>query len=158
LDEVRRDLSGLLVAFPREQRWLLPALQRVQAELGSLPLWALEEVGQHLRVPKSELYGVTTHYPELRLRRPGEHLVRVCTGLSCRVVGAGGVLGALEASLGVGAGQTTADGGVTLEEIHCAFLCSVAPVVELDGTAHGGLGAEQVVGMARDLLAPGVAR
>jgi NADH:ubiquinone oxidoreductase subunit E len=153
LQEVRQDLSPILTAFPRDHRAALPALQRVQAELGSLPLWAIGAVAEHLRVPKSELYGVATHYPELRLEPRGERVVRVCTGLSCRVVGAPAVLGALEATLGVRAGQTTADGAVSLEETHCAFICGVAPVVEVDGVAHGGLSAEQAAALARRLVA-----
>ena len=158
MDGVRQDLTFILEAFPRAQHALLPALQRVQAELGSLPLWALEAVGEHLRVPKSELYGVATHYPELRLEPHAEHVVRVCTGLSCRVAGAPALLAALEARLSLRSGQTTADGAVTLEEIHCAFICSVAPVVELDGVGHGGLGAEEAAGLVWELVAPRMIR
>ena len=151
--EVRQDLSPVLAAFPRERRSSLPALQRVQEELGSLPLWAVETVAEHLRVPKSELYGVATHYPELRLEPRGSHLIRVCTGLSCHVVGAPALLGELEATLGVRVGETTADRAVTLEETHCAFICSVAPVVEVDGVGHGGLSADQAATLARRLVA-----
>lgn len=146
-DDTRRDLSPILAAFPREQRFLLPALQAVQAELGRLPLWALQAVGEHLRVPNSELYGVATHFPELRLERHGAHLVRVCTGLSCLAVGAGEVLAALERRLGVRAGQTRADGRVTLEASFCAFICGVGPVVEVDSVAHGGLTPAAAVGL-----------
>lgn len=152
VDGARRDLGPLLAAFPRQQQALLPALQRVQAELGSLPLWALTAVGEHVRVPKSELYGVATHFPELRLEPPGRHVVRVCTGLSCRVLGATELLGALERLLELRAGQTTADGAVSLEESHCAFICSVAPVLEVDGAARAGLSAEQATALVRNLV------
>ena len=145
--EVRRDLGPVLAPFPREQRFLLPALQAVQAELGWLPLWALQDVGEHLRVPNSELYAMATHYLELRFARPGAHVVRVCTGLSCLALGAGEVLAALEGRLEVPAGRTTEDGRVTLETIGCAFICSVAPVVEVDAVAHGGISPGAAVGL-----------
>jgi NADH-quinone oxidoreductase subunit E len=152
MEEVRQDLSPILDAFPREQQLLLPALQRVQEELGYLPLWALEAVGEHLRVPKSEVYGVATHFPELRLEPEGEHVIRVCTGLSCRLLGASAVLANLEAALAVRAGETTPDGKVTLAESHCAFICGVAPVVEIDGIAHGGPGVEQAIALFCDAI------
>src|SRR5438067_12485843 len=114
IDEVRQDLTPVLAAFPREKQMLLPALQRLQEHLGYLPLWAQEAVGEYLRVPKSEVYGVTTHYPELRPELAGRHVVRVCGGLSCRVVGAPAILSSLEACLAVPAGHTAADGGVSL--------------------------------------------
>src|SRR5207249_2472851 len=78
-----------------------------------------------------------SHYPELRLTRPGRRLVRVCTGVSCQVRGGRALLAACEQTLGVRAGQTTADGAVTLEELDCAFACSIAPVVEVDHAYRG---------------------
>src|SRR5437870_5589769 len=123
--------------FPRERTWLLPALQTAQRAEGWLSPDTLEAIAAHLRVPKSEVWGVASHYPELRLARPGRRIVRVCTGVSCRVRGGREVLAACERTLGVGAGQTAADGAVTLEELDCAFACSVAPVVEIDHAYRG---------------------
>ncbi|MBI2461091.1 MAG: NAD(P)H-dependent oxidoreductase subunit E, partial [Candidatus Rokubacteria bacterium] len=130
-------VRGRIAAFPRERTWLLPALEAVQASEGWLSLESLEAVGEHLRVPKSEVYGVATHYPEFRLARPGAHLIRVCTGVSCRLTGSLECLGRLQARFGIEAGQTTADGQVTLEEADCFFVCSAAPLVEVDGACHG---------------------
>src|SRR2546426_2977633 len=64
-------LDTLLATFPRERTWLLPALQAVQRAERYLSPDALEAVAAHLRVPKSEVWGVASHYPELRLARPG---------------------------------------------------------------------------------------
>ena len=123
-------LESLLGPFPRERTWLLPALQAVQAERGWLSSDDLAAVAAHLRVPASEVYGVATHYPELRLAPRRRHLVRVCTGVSCRINGGLRLLQALTARLGE-------DPEVTLEEADCCFVCSVAPVVEVN---HGYLG------------------
>ena len=103
----------------------MPALQRAQHAERWLSPDTLEEIAAHLRVPKSEVWGVASHYPELRLTRPGRRLVRVCTGVSCQVRGGRALLAACEQTLGVRAGQTTADGAVTLEELDCAFACSI---------------------------------
>ena len=127
----------LLAQFPRERTWLLPALQAVQRAERWLSPEALEAVAGHLRVPKSEVWGVASHYPELRLARPGRRVVRVCTGVSCVARGGRELLGACAAPLGVRAGGTTPDGGVTLEEMDCAFACAVAPVVEVDHEPRG---------------------
>jgi NADH:ubiquinone oxidoreductase subunit E len=152
VQDVRQDLSPLLADLPREQRYLLPALQRVNAQLGYLPLWALEAVGEHLRVPRSEVHGVASHYPELRLEPGGRHLVRVCTGLSCQVVGGAAVQQALERALGLRAGQQREDGSLSFEPMACAFLCSVAPLVEVDHAAYGGLDPERAAALVRPLI------
>jgi len=127
----------VLGPFPRERTWLLPALQALQHRDRWLSPEALAEAADHLRVPRSEVYGVATHYPEFRLSRPGRRVVRVCVGLSCRVRGSQDVLAACERRLGVAAGATTPDGAITLERLDCAFDCAMAPVVEVEGEHHG---------------------
>jgi NADH-quinone oxidoreductase subunit F len=142
---VTLDLTEVLAPFPPERTWLLPALQAVQAERGWLSLEDLQTVGAHLHVPASEVYGVATHYPELRLAPRGVHLVRVCTGVSCRVNGGRELLDALSDRLGVAPGGTTPDGRVTLETLDCGFVCSVAPVVAVDHRYLGAPTPERVV-------------
>ncbi len=131
------DPTDPLAAFPRERTWLLPALRAAQQADRWLSPDTLDRIAAHLRVPRSEVWGVASHYPELRLTRPGRRVVRVCTGVSCRVLGGRELLAACEQRLGVRAGQTAADGGVTLEELDCGFACSVAPVVEVDHALRG---------------------
>ena len=136
--------ADALSRFPRERTWLLPALHAIQHRDRWLSAAALEEVADHLRVPKSEVYGVATHYPEFRLTRPGRRVVRVCVGLSCRVRGGLDVLAACERHLGIAAGATTTDGAVTLERLDCAFDCAMAPVVEVEGEHRGRVDAGTV--------------
>src|SRR3990167_3591303 len=131
------DRQTTLAAFPRERNWLLPALQTVQHHERWLSPDALVAVAGHLRVPQSEVYGVATHYPELRLTEPGRRIVRVCVGVSCRALGSLDVLAALERRLAVAADSTTADGEFTLERLDCGFNCALAPVVEVDGRHVG---------------------
>lgn len=135
---------ALIAQFPRERTWLLPALRAAQEAEGWLSLETLVAVAEHLRVPKSEVYGVATQYPEFRLVRPGSRLVRVCTGASCRIQGGTALLKALQDRLGLRAGETTPDGRVTLEEADCLFRCSVAPLVEVDHRCYGRVGADRL--------------
>jgi len=137
-------LPEALAHFPRERTWLLPALQAVQRAERWLSPAALEAVAAHLRVPKSEVWGVASHYPELRLAAPGRRVVRVCTGVACLARGSREILTACERRLGVRAGARTSDGAVTLEELDCAFTCGSAPVVEVDHGHRGRVSADDV--------------
>ncbi len=140
----RAAIKEVLGRFPQERTYLLPALHAVQEQVFYLPPWALEEVSAYLKVPKSEVHGVASAYPELRLEAPGVHTVRVCTGLSCYLNGAKPVLERLEKLLGIRPGETTSDGMFTLEEVPCAFVCPLAPAVEWDGASRGRTTAEEV--------------
>ena len=145
---LRAELRSL---FPRDRGQLLPALHHLQHEHGYLPDWAMEVVGWHLGIPASEVYGAATSYTELRLRRPGSHVVRVCTGLACLVNGARDVLAAAERELALSPGQTSGDGLITLEETACGFLCAAAPAVAVDDSWHGRLTSNSLTSIVRDL-------
>ena len=130
-------LDSILQRFPRERTWLLPALQAVQHARGWLSDEALAQVGAHLRVPASEVYGVATHYPEFRLAAPGRHHVRVCTGVSCALLGGRELLAAVSKRFGITPDHAGADHEITLETADCFFACSMAPAIEVDGDCHG---------------------
>ena len=140
--------------FPRERGQLLRALHHLQHEFGYLPDWGMEVVGWHLGIPASEVYGAATSYTELRTREPGRHLVRVCTGLGCWLNGGGGILGDLSARLGLQPGDTDA-GAVTLEETACAYMCAMAPVVELDGQLVGRASPESAASFIEGIYSDG---
>jgi bidirectional [NiFe] hydrogenase diaphorase subunit len=58
-------------------------------------------------------------------------------GTACYINGASKLLDKITARLGAGAGETTADGQVSVLVAHCVGACSVAPVVVIDGAVHG---------------------
>ena len=127
----------------------MPALHFLHHEFGYLPGWAMEVVGWHLGVPSSEVYGAATSYTELRIERPGEIVVRVCSALSCEAAGARAILDALGEALGVSpAGGDSENGRFTLEEARCGFLCAMAPAAEIGGRWRGRLDADSAVRMA----------
>ena len=121
-------IAEALSTFPRERTWLLPALQAAQRAERWLSPEALETVAAHLRVPKSEVWGVASHYPEFRLAQPALRIVRVCAGLACAARGGNELLAHAVR-------RESSD--ITLEAMDCAFACAVAPVVEADHAYHG---------------------
>ena len=147
----REELRPLLRRkFPPHRTYLLPALHFLQEELGHLPEWALQVVAWHLRTPASVVYGAATSYTELRIEAPAQHLVRVCSGLSCWHGGGRELMADLSQALGAATGQATEDGRVTLEETPCAYRCPLAPLVEVDGTWLGRADAVQVVSRLKE--------
>ena len=70
-----QDRAEILARFPRERTWLLPALQAIQHEERWLSADAIAAAADHLRVPRSEAYGVATHYAEAYATGEGAILV-----------------------------------------------------------------------------------
>lgn len=118
-------------------RALIETLHAAQEAFGYLDKPTLAYVAAWLRVPLSRAYGVATFYHLFRTRPRGRHLCVVCTGTACYIKGADALLAGLENRLGVTAGGTTADGGVSLLSAHCVGQCGLAPVVVLDDEVLG---------------------
>lgn len=140
---IPRDLDKLLEDYDKEPSSLIPILQETQDRFGYLPREAVENIADYLDIPVSKIYGVATFYAQFRFEPLGDHLVRVCHGTACHVKGADGITDAVEDKLGIETGETTEDGVFTLERVACLGCCSLAPVMMVDGTAHGDLTREK---------------
>jgi len=135
----RRLPENLLDRFSARPEAVIPLLQAVQDREGYLSQESLAEVARHARTPLSRVYAVATFYSQFRLDRPGKHLVRVCQGTACHVLGATEILDQLKEKLEVGEGGTTADGEFTLETVRCLGCCSLAPAMMIDQRTYGRL-------------------
>jgi NADH-quinone oxidoreductase subunit E len=62
----------------------------------------------------------------------GTHTIEVCTNVCCGLVNAQPVLEAFERELGIGVGQTTSDGAITLRAVECLGGCSTPTIVAVD--------------------------
>jgi NADH-quinone oxidoreductase subunit F len=103
---------------------MLIEAQRLHGYL-SEPL--LDAVGQALRVPLAEVYGVVSFYTLLYDRPTGKTLIRICTSPRCAQAGGEQVLQEVCRHLGVHPGEPTADGAFEVEEVPCLCLCDHAP-------------------------------
>jgi len=127
-EEVREIAAG----FPDARSATIPALRLAQERHGWLPPEAFEEVADALGFTPAYCRAVASFYDMFHLAPIGEHLVEVCTNLSCALSGAQGVVEAFESELGVRAGETTGDGEVTFRTVECLGGCGYATVVSVD--------------------------
>ncbi|MFN3398236.1 MAG: NAD(P)H-dependent oxidoreductase subunit E, partial [Sulfurimicrobium sp.] len=58
----------------------------------------------------------------------GKYKITVCTNLSCTLMGADSISAHLKSRLGIGFGETTADGRFTLKEGECMGACGEGPL------------------------------
>src|SRR5881398_2760673 len=132
----------------------MSGLRLAQQQYGGwLPPDALREVAQALDLTPAHVQAVASFYDMYHLAPVGEHLVEVCTNVSCALVGAQEVVDAFERELGVRPGETSEDGKVTLRTIECAGGCGYAPVVVVDGRYHEPVAPEEVPALVEELRA-----
>jgi len=115
---------------------LIPILQEIQERNGYLSEASIVNVGKHLKVPTSRIYGVATFYNQFRFQPKGKYHIQVCRGTACHVLGSASVLENLEKELKIKAGQTTRDGLFSIEVVACIGACGLAPVICVNNTFH----------------------
>jgi len=128
------EISEVLSHYPadRKQSAMLPALQLVQEMLGYLTPAAMVMVAKRLEVSPEKTAEVATFYSMLRLEPAGRYRLDLCTNVSCSLCGAEQILEHLKRRLGIGLGETTADGKFTLREVECLASCGTAPAMQIN--------------------------
>jgi NADH-quinone oxidoreductase subunit E len=148
---LHNEIRALAAQYPEPNSAILPALRLAQERHGWLPPEALREVGEALDLSPAYCKAVASFYDVFELEPAGEHLVEVCTNVSCALVGAQRTLEAFEAELGVHAGETTADGKVTLRVVECYGGCGFGPVVAVDERYREPVSAADVPAIVEEL-------
>jgi formate dehydrogenase subunit gamma len=124
---------------------LLPILHAVQARFGHLPAPALPLIAAALGLSRAEVHGVASFYHDFRTAPAGRHVLRICRAEACQAVGGVALAEAVQRALGIGWGETTGDGRVTLEPVFCLGLCACGPAAMLDGEVLGRVGADRLL-------------
>jgi NADH-quinone oxidoreductase subunit E len=132
----KTDIQKLMATYPDKRSAVMPALHLAQREIGWLPDEAIQEIADLVGMSKTEVNGIATFYTMYAREKQGKHTIMFCTDLPCALRGAEQMLEHLEHKLGCKAGQTSADGAITLKEAECLGGCDHAPVMLVDGMEH----------------------
>ena len=136
--------KAIVARYPegRQASAVLALLDLAQRQHGGwLPLAVIDFVADWLRMPRIRVYEVATFYTMFNLEPVGRHLVQVCTTTPCWLCGSDDVLGACREALGIGVGETSADGRFTLVEVECLGACCNAPMMQINDDYYEDLDA-----------------
>ena len=145
--ENRAKADAAIAKYPkgRQASAVLALFDLAQRQSGGwLPRVAIEYVAGLLGMPYIRAYEVATFYSMLNLKPVGKHLVQLCRTTPCWLRGSDGVRDACKRKLGIGIGETTADGKFTLVEVECLGACVNAPVVQIDDEFYEDLSPEKM--------------
>ena len=129
--DARTRIDREVAKYPADQRQsaVMSALAIAQDEHGWLSTEVMDAVAQHLGMPPVAVYEVASFYAMYNLAPTGRFKLTICTNLPCALRDAVKSAEYLKAKLGIGFGETTPDGLVTLQEGECMGACGDAPVL-----------------------------
>jgi len=132
MTDLATEIRKVAKQYPESKSAILPALRLAQQEYGWLSKEAFEDVAEALDLTPAYCMSIASFYDMYHLEPVGTHMVEVCTNVCCGLVNAQAVLEAFERELGVGPGETTSDGAITLRAVECLGGCSTPTIVAVD--------------------------
>jgi NADH:ubiquinone oxidoreductase subunit E len=138
------DIRGLVGRFGRQRSALIPVLQELQKTHTTISDFAMQVVADELGIHPAEVYGVTSFYAFLRQESHGLFVFRLCGTISCDLAGKSRVARQLENDLGIGFGETSADGRFGLEWASCLGMCDQGPALLVNDRVYTRVTPEQV--------------
>ncbi len=145
--EVCAEIDQWVAKYPPDQKQsaVMAALRVAQdANGGWLSREIMDAIADYLEMPRISVYEVATFYSMYELKPVGKHKICVCTNVSCLLCGSEEIVEHLHGKLGVGLGETTADGKFTLKEVECLGACGGAPMFQIGTQYHENLTPEKV--------------
>jgi formate dehydrogenase subunit gamma len=126
---------------------LLPILHALCERFGYVDERAIPVVADVLNLSRADVHGVVSFYHDFRREPAGRHVVKVCRAEACQSMGSDRLVDQLEKAFGIGCGETTPDGRVTLEAVYCLGNCALSPSALVDGKLYGRLDADKTVAL-----------
>jgi len=147
------DASQILARYPEKRSATLPLLHLVNERCGFVNNAAIAWVAEKTQTPPVDVLATLTFYPMFRNAPAGRRQVRVCRTLPCALCGSEETMRALENTLGVKCGETSADGAVSLEFVECLASCGTGPVVQVDDTLWENVAPDKAPALAAAIRA-----
>jgi len=146
-----KKIEALKARYPTPQSLVLAALWMWQEEHGWISQEGMGEVARLLGIPVHHVYGVVSFYTMFNRAPVGRHKIEVCTNVSCMLRNSDRILNHIQDRLGIGVGETTADGRFTLVEAECLGSCGTAPMMQVGDEYYENLDEARVDKILADL-------
>jgi NADH-quinone oxidoreductase subunit E len=127
-------INELLSHYPEDKKKsaLLPVLHEVQdAHDNWLSIALMDKVAEILEILPIEVYEVATFYTMYNLKPIGKYMFEFCQTSCCCLRGTEDLIDYTCEKLGVGIGETTADGLFEVRGVECLGACGYAPMMQL---------------------------
>jgi NADH-quinone oxidoreductase subunit E len=151
-EPLKERIRAYFPRYPNRRAVTLPALHVVQEHLRCVPYQAIGEIAELLEITPAEVHDTMSFYGFFPQAPLGDVRVWICRSLSCMLRGGDELLEHACQHLGVHAGETSADGKITLDFAECLGICDFAPAALADdGRVFGPLSEESTAAMLEEL-------
>ncbi len=114
---------------------LMRILREVQTHYHYIPEEAIEQLGELLNIPRTQIIGVVEFYSFFHLTPRGQYELLISDSITDHMLGKQSLMGYLSEKLNVAVGEVRHDGVVSLDNTSCTGMCDQGPAGLVNGYA-----------------------
>ncbi|MBN1537487.1 MAG: NAD(P)H-dependent oxidoreductase subunit E [Anaerolineales bacterium] len=132
-EKYSEEILKILAKYPADQKRsaVMALLFLAQRETGYVTRPVMGEIAEITGTLITDVASIVGFYSLFYDEPGGKYRIQVCTDVSCAMRGAEAFVEELCENLGIGVGETTEDGLVTVEKVMCLAGCDKAPLFQV---------------------------
>jgi [NiFe] hydrogenase diaphorase moiety large subunit len=138
-------------AYGRDRTRMMDIVRDVQSRFGGVSGAAMDAIAREVSTHRVEVESVVSFYAFFSERTKGKIVIRVCNDVIDQMNGMDRVARAFSEELGIGFGETTADGKFTLEYTPCIGMSDQAPAALVNDVVVTNLTSDRARAIVRRL-------
>lgn len=143
-EEIRRALESRIAETEHPRELAIDVMGACQDAYGYLSDAAVRTAADLLGMTPLEIEELATFYNFIYREPVGRYVIHICDSVICWLEGYLPLTDYLSEKLGIGMGQTTADGLFTLLPACCLGYCDRAPAMMINKRVYGFLTREKI--------------
>ena len=120
-------IRAICKACDNDRGRMMDIVRAIQDKLGCVSGKAMDLIAREVSSHRVEVESVVSFYAFLSNKPKGKVVIRLCNDVIDQMAGSERVAQAFSDELGIGFGETTPDGRITLEHTPCIGMCDQAP-------------------------------
>ena len=138
-------IKQIIQPFVTVKGGLIPALHKVQDELGFLNKDSIKTLAKSFNISDAEVIDVITYYDDFKLEKEGQYIIKVCQAEACQSLGCRDLWNTLRSHFQLEHDETSKDYLVTLKEVFCLGNCALSPSVMINKDVIGRANSEKIL-------------
>ena len=143
-EDIKKELTAKIANADHPRELVVDVMFRLQDHYGYLSDEAVAETAALLDMTPLEVEELATFYSFIYREPVGKYVIHLCDSVICWMDGHESIQDYLCQKLGIGMGETTADGLFTLLPVCCIGYCDRSPAMLINRKVYGPLSPEKI--------------
>ena len=152
--DAKKEIEEILKEYSTERTVLLPAIKKINRQLGFFSPLATDLVAEHFGISSSQVFATASFYDEIKTKKPCLVEIGVCQSLNCENKSGEKIIKSLENFFHIKEDEDY-QGKIKVRRISCQGRCLAGPVMVINGQTYEKVTPGFAIELVRNYLGMG---